>query len=221
MDDCYYYLYSVCTKKNCTYRHSAAAKKNLIMCKTWANKRECRNECPLRHSDYHLRKDRKDIYCYWEDMEGGCQKEFCDFRHRNPEKDEWKKVKIRTLDEIKRKNSETHVPYGVQQHGSPCETLAAHVPSSQLSESEMQLIDGIRTDYTFEVNDFQNDRVSAKVFSPKGIKTHNRAERVNNGNSPLQLGNDEFTSKDIEKELEMIDKALEEEGLDMRKLYKK
>lgn len=228
MDDCYYYLYSACTKKNCMYRHSAAAKKNLIMCKLWANKKQCRNECPLRHSDYHLRKDRKDIHCYWEDMEGGCQKEFCDFKHRNPEKDEWKMVKIRTLDEIKRKQSEVHNFHDVyaQRHHSPDEAFTTDISGSQLSEGEIQQMNNIGAHYTFKMDDLSDDKVSKKVFSPKNIKIGGKAaqtEHVNSkqDNSPLQLDNKEFTSADIEKELEMIDKALEEEGLDMRKLYEK
>lgn len=176
MEDCYYFLYSSCTKEKCFFRHSASAKKNLILCKQWSGKKKCTPECPLRHSDYHLRKGRKDMLCYWEDMESGCQKEFCDFKHRNTQKDEWKRVKIKTLDEIKR---------------TQCES-----PARSLVTSEAE-------------------KITDKIFVPKTIKKKEEA------GTPLSLKNDELESAEIEKELEMIDKMLEEEGLDMRDIRDK
>lgn len=156
MDDCYYFLYSSCTKKKCIFRHSEAAKKNLMLCKKWLNKKECQPDCPFRHSDYHLKKDRKEIFCYWEEMDQGCQKEFCNFRHRSLEKDEWKLIKIRKLDEI-RKSS---------------------LPLEQISKQEA------KKDAEFE--------------------------------------NSTTISKDLQKELELIDKLLEEEGISFTKEnYKK
>merc|ERR1712136_525107 len=104
MEDCYYFLYSSCTKEKCIFRHSETAKKNLITCKNWMTKRRCQNDCPFRHSAYHLKKDRKEIFCYWEDTEQGCQKEFCNFKHKNILKDDWKEIKIRKLDEIRKSN---------------------------------------------------------------------------------------------------------------------
>lgn len=147
MEDCYYFLYSSCTKKKCSYRHSAAAKKNLILCKKWQQSKPCQPDCPFRHSDYHLKKDRKEIFCYWEEMEQGCQKEFCNFKHRDSAKDDWKQVKIRKLDEIKKQNSE-------------------------IKETEKDL-----------------DREDSSIPT---------------------------LSKDLQAELEMIDKLLEEEGIDFK-----
>lgn len=90
-EDCYYFLYSVCKKgESCTYRHNPTSRQNTILCESWERSRKCRDDCPYRHSYYHFQKKRADDYCFWEDKETGCTKEFCEFRHRNPEKDAWK-----------------------------------------------------------------------------------------------------------------------------------
>lgn len=160
MEDCYYFLYSSCTKKKCIFRHSEAAKKNLILCKKWAQKNNCQLDCPFRHSDYHLKKDRKEIFCYWEEMEQGCQREFCNFKHKNPSKDEWKQIKIKKLDDIRKPN----------------------------------------------------------VSCPHNMTD----EQTNTPPQEIENLNESTISKDLQKELDLIDRLLEEEGISFSKdVYKK
>lgn len=99
-DDCYFYLYSECKlKERCRYRHNPLSKDNLILCKIWSKNKKCRMDCPLRHSLYHVVKQRSDTMCYWEDK-GGCTKYRCEFKHVDSKKDEWKEPKIKLLTEI-------------------------------------------------------------------------------------------------------------------------
>lgn len=101
MEDCYYFLYSKCTKgPSCKFRHTHSAKENPVLCRSWEQKKPCTASCPFRHSDYHLRKSRNEELCYWESTTG-CSKEFCEFKHSDPRKDEWKSVRVKTLDEIR------------------------------------------------------------------------------------------------------------------------
>ncbi|EJW01901.1 hypothetical protein EDEG_00331 [Edhazardia aedis USNM 41457] len=99
MEDCYYFLYSTCSKINCQYRHSIKAKENPILCSNWKHKQICVSSCPFRHSTYHLNKKRHEEMCYWE-AKGKCTKEFCEFKHNDPAKDLWKESRVKTLDEI-------------------------------------------------------------------------------------------------------------------------
>jgi ribosomal protein L15 len=82
------------------YRHNPMSKDNLITCKIWKKTKKCRTDCPLRHSEYHELKQRKETMCYWEDK-GGCTKYRCEYKHKDPVKDEWKEVKVKSLTEIK------------------------------------------------------------------------------------------------------------------------
>lgn len=104
MEDCYYFLYSKCTKSPCQYRHSLTAKENPILCKTWKNKQTCKKDCPFRHSTYHLNKKRHEMECFYQDE---CQKEFCEFKHKNKEKDAWKESRVKSLNEIVGRKSKT------------------------------------------------------------------------------------------------------------------
>lgn len=108
-EDCYYYLYSTCKRgEHCKYRHNALSKQSTILCQEWYDSKinngtnNCREECPLRHSTYHMQKQREEVECYWENTETGCQKEFCEFKHNDPEKDLWKRGIIKNLSEIKK-----------------------------------------------------------------------------------------------------------------------
>ncbi|KAF7684347.1 Zinc finger CCCH domain-containing protein 11A [Astathelohania contejeani] len=102
MEDCYYFLYSVCKKKDCAFRHSLQSKENPVLCKTWNLKGTCKLDCPFRHSNYHIIKNRGDMMCYWESQLTGCTKKYCEYKHEDPKKDEWKGVKVKTLEEIKK-----------------------------------------------------------------------------------------------------------------------
>ncbi|EEQ82448.1 hypothetical protein NCER_100841 [Vairimorpha ceranae BRL01] len=100
LDDCYFYLYSECKlKERCRFRHNPLSKDNLILCKNWSKNKKCRLDCPLRHSLYHVVKQRSDTMCYWEDK-GGCTKYRCEYKHVDPSKDEWKEPKVKLLTEI-------------------------------------------------------------------------------------------------------------------------
>ncbi|AFN83115.1 hypothetical protein EROM_060200 [Encephalitozoon romaleae SJ-2008] len=91
MDDCYFFLYSSCKfKDRCTYRHNEGCRNNLVTCKNWESKIPCSEDCPYRHSKFHLKKNRREEMCYWEDKPGGCTKDRCEYRHTDPTKDAWK-----------------------------------------------------------------------------------------------------------------------------------
>lgn len=82
-DDCYFYFYSTCTKGDgCPFRHCEAARGSEIVCSLWQENRCFRSVCKLRHMD--IKKNRKEIQCYWENQPGGCQKSHCAFYHEKP-----------------------------------------------------------------------------------------------------------------------------------------
>ncbi|XP_072522019.1 zinc finger CCCH domain-containing protein 11A isoform X2 [Salminus brasiliensis] len=79
-DDCYFFYYSTCTKgDSCPFRHCEAAMGSEIMCSLWQENRCFRNVCKFRHME--IKKNRKEIPCYWENQPGGCQKQHCAFHH--------------------------------------------------------------------------------------------------------------------------------------------
>lgn len=93
MDDCYFFLYSSCKfNDKCVYRHNESCRNNLVTCRNWKSKAPCTEECPYRHSEYHLKKNRRNEMCYWEDKPSGCTKGRCEYRHMDPMKDAWKKT---------------------------------------------------------------------------------------------------------------------------------
>ncbi|XP_060766863.1 zinc finger CCCH domain-containing protein 11A isoform X5 [Neoarius graeffei] len=82
-DDCYFYYYSTCTKGDtCPFRHCEAAMGNETVCSLWQENRCFRNVCKFRHME--IKKNRKEIPCYWENQPGGCQKFHCAFHHEKP-----------------------------------------------------------------------------------------------------------------------------------------
>ncbi|XP_063537906.1 uncharacterized protein LOC134747231 [Cydia strobilella] len=83
-NDCYFYYYSTCTKgDNCVFRHEPSALGCETMCTAWQQGKCMDKRCKLRHME--LRKNRKQIPCYWENQPGGCRKKHCPFMHKNPE----------------------------------------------------------------------------------------------------------------------------------------
>ncbi|GBP43032.1 Zinc finger CCCH domain-containing protein 11A [Eumeta japonica] len=83
-NDCYFYYYSTCTKgDNCVFRHEPAALGCETMCTAWQQGKCLDKRCKLRHME--LRKNRKQIPCYWENQPGGCRKKHCPFMHKNPD----------------------------------------------------------------------------------------------------------------------------------------
>ncbi|CAH0397115.1 unnamed protein product [Chilo suppressalis] len=83
-NDCYFYYYSTCTKgDNCVFRHEPSALGCETMCTAWQQGKCLDKRCKLRHME--LRKNRKQIPCYWENQPGGCRKKHCPFMHKNPE----------------------------------------------------------------------------------------------------------------------------------------
>ncbi|KAI4894967.1 hypothetical protein NFI96_028728 [Prochilodus magdalenae] len=82
-DDCYFFYYSTCTKgDSCPFRHCEAAMGSEIMCSLWQENRCFRSVCKFRHME--IKKNRKEIACYWENQPGGCQKPHCAFHHEKP-----------------------------------------------------------------------------------------------------------------------------------------
>lgn len=83
-NDCYFYYYSTCTKgDNCVFRHEPSALGCETMCTAWQQGKCLDKRCKLRHME--LRKNRKQIPCYWENQPGGCRKIHCPFMHKNPD----------------------------------------------------------------------------------------------------------------------------------------
>ncbi|VVD00155.1 unnamed protein product, partial [Leptidea sinapis] len=83
-NDCYFYYYSTCTKgDNCVFRHEPSALGCETMCTNWQQGKCLDKHCKLRHME--LRKNRKQIPCYWETQPGGCRKKHCPFMHKNPD----------------------------------------------------------------------------------------------------------------------------------------
>ncbi|XP_078139670.1 zinc finger CCCH domain-containing protein 11A isoform X1 [Centroberyx gerrardi] len=79
-DDCYFYYYSTCTKgDSCPFRHCEAAMGNETVCNLWQEGRCFRTVCKFRHME--IKKNRKEIPCYWEKQPAGCQKPHCAFYH--------------------------------------------------------------------------------------------------------------------------------------------
>ncbi|XP_052465732.1 zinc finger CCCH domain-containing protein 11A [Carassius gibelio] len=82
-DDCYFYYYSTCTKgDSCPFRHCEAAMGSETVCNLWQEQRCFRNICMFRHME--IKKNRKEIACYWENQPAGCQKAHCAFHHEKP-----------------------------------------------------------------------------------------------------------------------------------------
>lgn len=105
-EDCYFFLYSTCKRgSSCAYRHNPFSRLNPVLCEEWNETRTCREDCPFRHSFYHLQKKRSDDLCYWEDKPEGCTKEFCEFKHRSPEKDAWKQGGVKSLSQIRKEKN--------------------------------------------------------------------------------------------------------------------
>ncbi|KAM4624814.1 zinc finger CCCH domain-containing protein 11A isoform 2-T3 [Polymixia lowei] len=82
-DDCYFFYYSTCTKgDSCPFRHCEAAMGNETVCNLWQEGRCFRTVCKFRHME--IKKNRKEIACYWENQPAGCQKPHCAFYHEKP-----------------------------------------------------------------------------------------------------------------------------------------
>ncbi|XP_041969171.1 zinc finger CCCH domain-containing protein 11B-like [Aricia agestis] len=81
-NDCYFYYYSTCIKgDNCVFRHEPLALGCETMCAAWQQGKCMDRRCKLRHME--LRKNRKQIPCYWENQPSGCRKKYCPFLHKN------------------------------------------------------------------------------------------------------------------------------------------
>ncbi|XP_051827286.1 zinc finger CCCH domain-containing protein 11B-like, partial [Antechinus flavipes] len=79
-EDCYFFVYSTCTRGDkCPFRHCEAALGNEAVCTLWQEGRCFRKVCRFRHME--LEKKRSEIPCYWENQPIGCQKLNCAYRH--------------------------------------------------------------------------------------------------------------------------------------------
>ncbi|CAB1354044.1 unnamed protein product [Coregonus sp. 'balchen'] len=82
-DDCYFFYYSNCAKgDSCPFRHCEAAMGSEVVCSLWQESRCFRQVCKFRHME--IKKNRKEIACYWENQPAGCQKPHCAFHHEKP-----------------------------------------------------------------------------------------------------------------------------------------
>ncbi|XP_077290944.1 uncharacterized protein LOC143914558 [Arctopsyche grandis] len=81
LNDCYFYYYSTCTKGDtCQFRHEPLALGCETMCYHWQQANCFDFQCKYRHME--LKKNRKQIPCYWETQPGGCLKKHCPFQHK-------------------------------------------------------------------------------------------------------------------------------------------
>ncbi|XP_051531951.1 zinc finger CCCH domain-containing protein 11A-like [Myxocyprinus asiaticus] len=79
-NDCYFYYYSTCSKgDSCPFRHCEAAIGSETVCTLWQEQMCFRKICKFRHME--IKKNRKEIPCYWENQPEGCQKPHCAFHH--------------------------------------------------------------------------------------------------------------------------------------------
>lgn len=82
-DDCYFFYYSTCTKgDSCPFRHCEAAMGSETVCSLWQEGCCFRMVCKFRHME--IKKNRREIACYWENQPAGCQKAHCAFHHERP-----------------------------------------------------------------------------------------------------------------------------------------
>ncbi|XP_014023269.2 zinc finger CCCH domain-containing protein 11A isoform X4 [Salmo salar] len=66
----------------CPFRHCDAAKGSEVVCSLWQESRCFRQVCKFRHME--IKKNRKEMACYWENQPAGCQKPHCAFHHEKP-----------------------------------------------------------------------------------------------------------------------------------------
>lgn len=174
-------------------------KDNLITCKTWKRTKKCRIDCPLRHSEYHELKQRKDTMCYWEDK-GGCTKQRCEYKHKDPLKDEWKEVKVKTLSELKStRNNVEKVDTEIQAEESAVEAKIEVQEEKADTETKVEVSEqGVEA-----VKYKQEVRASAIETKPKHLvkETVGVAEEVKRVKKPEPLD-------DLDKELEELDEIL-------------
>lgn len=175
-DDCYFYLYSDCKlKERCRYRHNPLSKDHLILCKIWSKNKKCRLDCPLRHSLYHVVKQRSDTMCYWEDK-GGCTKYRCEYKHLDASKDDWKEPKVKLLAEIienREKLNATPILDSYKEHNSLNEEV---VKISSIGTENIK---------TFELSNKNNNNINNDLNSTVSIET------------PKQKVNEDVTISDV------------------------
>jgi len=83
-NDCYFYVYSTCSKgATCPFRHEPASLTNETVCTYWKSGNCSRPKCIFRHFDVGSKK-RNVMECYWESQPGGCRKPHCPFLHDKP-----------------------------------------------------------------------------------------------------------------------------------------
>lgn len=82
IDDCFFFMQSVCKKTNCNYRHSTEAKNSKKICENWEKGKECTIDCPFMHSNFPAPRNKSDEFCFFETTEAGCTKSNCEFKHR-------------------------------------------------------------------------------------------------------------------------------------------
>ncbi|KAF9762375.1 Zinc finger CCCH domain-containing protein 11A [Nosema granulosis] len=172
------------------------SKDNLITCKTWKKTKKCRIDCPFRHSTYHEVKQRKDIMCYWEDK-GGCTKYRCEYKHNDPLKDEWKEVRVKSLNEIiqtkstiERLNAEACVEIDLENIKKEKEV--------DISNSE---------EFVAEKDTTVNDVVETIIETKK--RAIEEESKLSNEEDVKRYKN-EIVYEDIDEEIKELDKELEE-----------
>jgi len=83
--DCYFYVYSSCSKGDtCQFRHEPAALTNETVCTYWLAGECNKAHCIFRHLEDKRGRKRNVTKCYWETQPQGCAKPHCPFLHQYP-----------------------------------------------------------------------------------------------------------------------------------------
>ncbi|XP_051967718.1 zinc finger CCCH domain-containing protein 11A-like isoform X2 [Xyrauchen texanus] len=184
-NDCYFYYYSKCSKgDSCPFRHCEAAIGSETVCTLWQEQTCFRKICMFRHME--IKKNRKDIPCYWENQPEGCQKPHCAFHH----------VKSRSIDGKCFPPDEGQVVW--KEKDVPHEDQAIQLPSPFAPPTNPQLRGVIRNETQENVpspthppvviNPVDDDDDEDDQFSEEGDKSLGGSPRKLITNDSLNFG---------------------------------
>lgn len=188
------------------------SKDNLITCKTWIKTKKCRIDCPFRHSTYHEVKPRKDIMCYWEDK-GGCTKYRCEYKHNDPQKDEWKEVRVKSLTEII--HNKSTIEKELNTESRPQISIDDVKKESEVDLSMAEVVD-------IDTSKATNIEVSGEIVKPSDTSAGTSVDATLESskikreitekptNDDVKRSKKEVVYEDIDEEIKDLDKELEE-----------
>ncbi|KAL7345517.1 zinc finger domain-containing protein [Encephalitozoon intestinalis] len=233
MDDCYFFLYSSCKfKDRCTYRHNEKCRNNLVTCKNWESKIPCNEDCPYRHSKFHLKKNRREEMCYWEDKPRGCTKDRCEYRHTNPMKDAWKtaglseeaqELSLNTsgssmseqqgLEDIRLKDYEEVMSIQEQHTDPKADTLTGTESPKKIGQKETSCQENstlLQERKSEATNDTEKIELHSNVLKNNSVEDvlKSQNKRVKTEETPNVTGKTTVNLEELDKEIEELDGIL-------------